>query len=151
MLGIIRTAFVTATLSLAVALPAIAQENDGDLRRPASPLRETQAGATGGDVLFYSIAVDAAGNRVGRIGSVQVAPVAGYTGAYQVTVVGRRNLHRRCTYVGSVAERVAGVATAGVVVINAAAGTNNALYVTTTNMDGVRTDLPFNLQIMCIR
>ena len=143
-----RRAAAACVVGTLAAVPAFAEENAG---QPLPPI-ERQYYADGDGLQFYGITVNADGSLDaprGRVGRLVVSAVAGLDGAYRVTVRRRPDLHRRCHYNATIVSRDAFVTPAGVAVINATAGTNNGLYITTTTLEGERQDMPFALTIVC--
>lgn len=139
-------ACLAAALSLGLAAAEAgppAEPNDGALRRPA---RSLPAEARVGDFLAAAVAAD------GRLRSGPGALSAGRAecpaGCYAV-LFERADLHRRCWWSATIADRTPGTVPAGLIGVDARAGTNNGLFVQTFAADGSRADLPFILTVLC--
>jgi len=123
-----------------LAQPAVADDNDGRLRRPGSGGGEASARS------FFAAEVAVDGSLVSGAGAISSAKLS--TGAYEV-IFNKNNLHVRCWWTVSPGGR--GTFQAGLVSASAEArsGTNNGIFVVTRNPDGVATDNAFMAVAVC--
>ncbi len=135
-------AALAGAMALSLALPAAA-ENDGRLRRPGNDDREGAEAVVRG---FFAAEVAADGTLVSGAGAISSQRFD--TGRYEV-IFRKPNLHIRCWWTGSIADRDENSVPPGEIGLDARAGTNNGVWVQTFNSAGAGTDMPFIVTAVC--
>ncbi|MCC6306585.1 MAG: hypothetical protein IT545_15515 [Rhodobacteraceae bacterium] len=135
-------ALLAGAMALTLAMPAPAEENEGRLRRPGAEREGAEAAVRG----FFAAEVRADGTLASGAGAISASRVD--LGKYEV-FVRKSNLHVRCWWTGSIAERIVWSAPYGGISFDARAGTNNGLWVQTYDMAGALADMPFIVVAVC--
>jgi len=136
-------ALLAGAVALTLAMPAPAAENDGRLRRPGAE-RGGEAEAVARTLFAAEVAAD--GTLASGAGAISASRED--VGAYEV-IFAKPNLHVRCWWTGSIADRNALTVPHGEIGIDARAGTNNGLWVRTYSSGGTSTDMPFIVVAVC--
>lgn len=131
---------VAALLAAAMALPALAAENDGRLRRPGAEDAEASARS------FFAAEVAANGTLVAGAGALSAARTT--VGTYDVRF-NKPSLHVRCFYTANVADRDSGLTPVGFATIDARAGTNNGVFLRVFDSAGALIDAQFIVVAVC--
>ncbi|MCL4188958.1 MAG: hypothetical protein KJZ85_15245 [Rhodobacteraceae bacterium] len=131
---------VAAVLAAVLAVPAIADDNDGRLRRPGSESAEATARS------FFAAEVRADGTLVSGAGAVSSSRLS--VGTYDVRF-NKPKLHVRCYYTANVADRDAGTTPIGFTTIDARAGTNNGVFLRVFDAAGALLDAQFIVVAVC--
>ncbi|MCC6306586.1 MAG: hypothetical protein IT545_15520, partial [Rhodobacteraceae bacterium] len=113
------------------------------LRRPGAE-RGGEAEAVARTLFAAEVAAD--GSLVSGAGASSASRAG--VGAYEV-IFAKPNLHVRCWWTGSIADRNTGTVPHGEIGIDARAGTNNGLWVQTYSSGGTLTDMPFIVVAVC--
>lgn len=149
MASFFKTAAAAAAIACAFgAGAALADVNEGGLRAPASGGAASEL--AGASASVFAVAVSADGTATLPADGIGVRSVTKQpgTGYYEV-IFRKRNLHRACFWTGTVADRDDGVVTPGIVTIDARAGTNNGLWISTYDLAGSLADRAFIVTVIC--